>query len=483
MKAIFVKHFGWLWNNAEKILIFVFFATFAFNLRKVFLSPYSYLNGEFNEYLTMSLSWSDILVLLLIIIYIIKYLFSQDVNLIKHGVYENNKRSHLSSVLFRLQNVSHETLLFYIFLIWAATSIIWAPFKLIAIYRLFIILTLVTFLIIIRNLAKKGHLKAEIIYLGLFAGGIFQSLIGISQFALGRSLGLKILGESILGADLTGVAKVLVAGVKHIRAYGTFPHPNILAGFLVLQIILLVSLLAKRLAQDDFTNEKVSHETILSKIPDWLLSVILLINISCFLLTFSRSAFLSLFLIGLALLLINIAHSRKRFWLILAIPFFALVFLGFSYVLRHPENSLFSAQSFEERNQFLIVSRETISKHPLTGTGLGQFVFQERVSHPSWPGWQYQPVHNIYLLVASELGVTGLIFFLLFLLTFIIKYCKINCLSSLLTRRPYCIIILSFLIISFFDHYFWDIKQGMIIFAIPFILYQANRLNAKKILG
>ncbi|OGI42453.1 MAG: hypothetical protein A2593_01520 [Candidatus Moranbacteria bacterium RIFOXYD1_FULL_44_9] len=46
--------------------------------------------------------------------------------------------------------------------------------------------------------------------------------------------------------------------------------------------------------------------------------------------------------------------------------------------------------------------------------------------------------------------------------------------SVLLTNYPYCIIILCYLFISFFDHYFWDIKPGIIIFAIPFILSQIS---------
>ena len=47
-------------------------------------------------------------------------------------------------------------------------------------------------------------------------------------------MGFWFLGESILGPEIPGVAKIVVAGGKILRAYGTFPHPNILAAFLLL---------------------------------------------------------------------------------------------------------------------------------------------------------------------------------------------------------------------------------------------------------
>jgi O-antigen ligase len=445
--------------------------------------------------MTPSLNWLDVVILSLIIIYIIKIIFSQGEKTAEVLFYGYNKKGILSIITFRITDLLRritetlkvkilsarsETFFLFLFLIWSAVSIFWAPFQLIAAYRLFIILLIINFAVIIRNFIKKGDIKAEILYLGLLIGGIFQSLIGILQFLLNRSLGLKILGESILGPDLSGVAKIVVSGVKHIRAYGTFPHPNILAGFLVLQIILLVSLLARRLTQGFPANQKVPRETILARIPAWSLFFVLFINTGCFLLTFSRSAFLSLFLVGLALLLIKLVYARKKIWLIIAIAVFALLLHGFFYASRHSNNFFFSTQSLEERNQYLDVSRETIAQHPWLGIGLGQFVSQEIVSRPNWSDWQYQPVHNIYLLITSELGIVGLVLFLMFLLTLlancfiVIEHTNRNKPVLRLTDSHICFIIISFLFISFFDHYFWDIKLGMMIFAIPFILNFAS---------
>jgi len=64
------------------------------------------------------------------------------------------------------------------------------------------------------------------------ASGLCQSFIAISQYVQQKSLGLKFLAESPLNPEIAGVAKIVVEGTKMIRAYGTFPHPNVLAVFM-----------------------------------------------------------------------------------------------------------------------------------------------------------------------------------------------------------------------------------------------------------
>ena len=65
------------------------------------------------------------------------------------------------------------------------------------------------------------------------------------------------------------------------------------------------------------------------------------------------------------------------------------------------------------------VSRETISHNFTAGSGPGTFIFRinnylkrnnisQNLEH-----WEYQPVHNIYLLICSEIGIVGFIIFCL----------------------------------------------------------------------
>ena len=65
------------------------------------------------------------------------------------------------------------------------------------------------------------------------------------------------------------------------------------------------------------------------------------------------------------------------------------------------------------------VSRETISDNFITGSGPGTFIFQidgylEKNNIPqNLEHWEYQPAHNIYLLICSEIGIIGFAIFCL----------------------------------------------------------------------
>jgi O-antigen ligase len=477
---------GWLWQNAEKILIVLFFATFTLNIRKVFLTQYSLLNGGFNEYLTLNISWADVLMILVIFIYTIKVLYYQ--------YHTNNTSQHivirfLSSVInpYYGQNVSRETFWLLLFLGWAGLSVFWSQFWPIAAYRFLILIEILLFAYIsAKAINSPKWLRAS--FLALILNGAIQSWLGIAQFAKNGSIGLHMLGESIIGPNIAGVAKVIINGEKHIRAYGTFPHPNILAGFLIIPLFLLLAELATRL-------KNVSRETFLDFVPRWLLFVLTGIVATGFFMTLSRSAFLGTF-IGLAFFIFllslhtppaiarNEATKRSRILQncsellrfarndILILAIIAFVFVA---PLLNNYTSFFSSQSVQERNLFQIVSYETISSHPIEGIGLGNFSYYEFITHPNLESWQYQPVHNVFLLIFSELGFVGLTIFLLMLLSQLKKFQRRGEEKHSLTTQVFYCILFSFLAVSLFDHYFWDIKTGTLIFILPFVLFHMTK--------
>ena len=81
------------------------------------------------------------------------------------------------------------------------------------------------------------YLRLRRIFIGLAILGFFQSLVGFFQFVFHKSLGLYFLGESFLSPLNGELARVFIGGGRLLRAYGTFPHPNILAAFLVLSLL------------------------------------------------------------------------------------------------------------------------------------------------------------------------------------------------------------------------------------------------------
>jgi O-antigen ligase len=365
-----------------------------------------------------------------------------------------------------------ETYLLLLFVAWSFISIAWSPYSPIAIYRSLTLLEIFLFsTIVYKKLVADSHFFG-ISLVSLTINGFIQAIIGIFQFIYGHSLGLRLFGESIVSRETPGVAKLVIDGTKHIRAYGTFPHPNIMAVFLIIPLIIILISLINR-----WQSKFVSRATILNRIPTSLILVFLFVIGLGFILTFSRSAFLGLFI---ALLFVFYSFMRnlqykKQILIVLLLIIVALI--GSVYFVSH-NTSLFSDQSMKERNSYVNVARETISAHPLIGVGAGQFVLEEYSENTNLEGWQYQPVHNVYLLLASELGITGLVLFLIFMATLLFRESGGGKNTYILTCYNFCCIMFSFLIIALFDHYFWDIKIGTMIFSliVVFILLR-NRSN------
>jgi hypothetical protein len=77
----------------------------------------------------------------------------------------------------------------------------------------------------------------NIIKLVLFFSLLFQGIIAFLQVLRQESLGLTFLGESVLNTHINGVATVIINGEEFLRGYGTFLHPNLLAAFVLINIL------------------------------------------------------------------------------------------------------------------------------------------------------------------------------------------------------------------------------------------------------
>ncbi|WP_345319928.1 O-antigen ligase family protein [Candidatus Villigracilis proximus] len=109
-----------------------------------------------------------------------------------------------------------------------------------------------------------------------------------------------------------------------------------------------------------------------------------------------------------------------------------------------------------------------IKEHPLLGVGSGSFIIQlaERAGEFNF----VEPVHNIPLLITSELGVFGLILILM-----IIFSIGKNFLS---TKNSNAIIIGALLMglgaISLFDHYLWTLAPGRLMLGFVLGLWEGQ---------
>jgi O-antigen ligase len=103
-------------------------------------------------------------------------------------------------------------------------------------------------------------------------------------------------------------------------------------------------------------------------------------------------------------------------------------------------------QSVNQRISQAEQAIDLISANPVLGTGFNNYTLRLKQLFPQAPAFDLQPVHNIYLLLAGETGLVGLILFLLAI--FAILWLAIKRGGWINLSLP-----LTLLIIGLFDHY------------------------------
>lgn len=356
-------------------LLLIFFPT---NLAKHFNFSQSYVLGILIDYLSPAIYLIEILVLLLLVV----------------SPWKRPRRGIFITLIF-------------LFLISLLPSVFVGSFRIISLYR-FIEIALWLFfgLWVSENIQWKERGR---VFLFLSWGVFWVSLLALGQFFLQRSvLGYWFLGEPFLSPSMAGLAKTGFLGREVLRAYGTFPHPNVLGG--VLSILLVWFLSVKRWRS-------------------------FLLGLGGVLVSFSRVALLSL-LGGLA----GLSLWAKRF-----------SFVVFDY------QGLISSFSISRRWELLRSSWEMFKNSPLLGMGLGHFTINlPDFGIPSGLTLFIQPVHNVFALIASESGIFALFIFLLIL---------VMALRETIRRKRFILTIslLQLIFLGLFDHYLYTLPQGLFI--------------------
>lgn len=293
-------------------------------------------------------------------------------------------------------------------------------------------------------------------------GGLFQAIVAILQFIRQSDLGFRILGESVLGLHLTGIASFYnSAGEKIIRAYGTTPHPNILSAYLLLAVFAFLFL---------WLYEK-------DKKQKWLLGFYGVLLFSLFS-TFARVTVFVLVLNFFIRFLLIAFKFRKKFFNKKLAQVFAVAILTavlFSGLFWPEVNSRMKLSPSEEAVQLRVFyAKESLSSGlNFFGVGTGNFINWLMNKEPGLARNLYQPVHNIYLLIYSETGLLGITAFGIFLL-FLVKDFVVRTGLDKLYNYSFLLVFLSFLFIGFFDHFLWTLQQGRIVFWLTVSLLTFN---------
>ncbi len=469
LKLIFSKFVHFAYSNTLALLVFLL----PIQTRLVFFTENSKIGSSYIFYNTLFIYLTDLVAVILIVLFLGKLLFN------KFKI--NDNLLFISSLtLFGLITlfslfVSYETKEIYVYF---------------EIFKLFIILMVFCFISNVKLVKQQFH---KLFYL-ILAISVIVSLLGLFQYYNQSSLGLNFVGEEYLRNYMSGVARFqmpfgeltvfdrifnVYRETFVMRPYGTFSHPNVFGAFMAFSAILSYYLYL------------VSHGTLRK-----LVVIGIFLSVMTLFTSFSRVSIVSwgiaTFVFYLSAYLFVVKHNRYHLSIdshetrkklvnlakIVCFCVFFSVFLYFPQLLDRGFIVSYGTTNIEAINDRILyqnIALEMVKQHPLTGVGYKNFVlamdsYTDKVLAPH----QYQPVHNIYLLIAAESGlvVLGLFFFIIGAVIFYAFFDGLDILKITLMS-----LLVMFLFIGFFDHYLWTIQQGRLMLFLTLGFLAAYRLE------
>jgi O-antigen ligase len=502
------------WTKISQFALYLLAFFVSFQTRLI-ITP-GELAGEYFEYGTMSPYVADVLLFALFCLFII-YGF-----VAKNFQFFRQRRIRLGRTIFNFQLISNFKFLIsnlynknrvffalgvslFLLILTSAISVVGAEDRMLAVYRLGWIFegVFLFFLVVFLNYNTLRFF----FFLGL--GLSVQAGIAVWQFFSQSDFSSKWLGMALHKAEELGVSVIEVSNPgelpeRWLRAYGALPHPNILgavmavAGLFCLYFLLSQCYLV--FSPDKALEGKKGAPGIFSK---QLPAIGLIFFFIALLASFSRSAWLG-FIAGYAIIFIG-AIFRKNLLarkvmlettLILGLIFFAFFGLyGDLIAVRIKGEGRLENRSITERISSSKEAWEIIKLSPLIGVGVGNYSLAQLSSQRSeirnqkleirnFYAWDFQPVHNAFLLIWAESGIFALSAFIVFLLSVVcLPAGEAGCLSASARRGRDGLsdyqadknkviagmaIIVSLTIMMIFDHFWMSLHFGVLLsFLIP----------------
>ncbi|MFC1600258.1 O-antigen ligase family protein [Patescibacteria group bacterium] len=413
----------------SRFFIYAFILFLPFQINVVTYTTFTFDGGNFNPFTSVFIYLTDFLFLFAFIFWA-GSIFTREYK---------EKITYGNPIVF---------LLFFIFLIVAEVSVLFAYDQFLAFS---LVIRLFEFMLVYFFLINKV-VRLETLINFFLISVVFQAVVAILQYIFQSSIGLGFLGESTIGPEVEGVAKIDVGDEKVMRAYGTLPHPNILAGYLLTGIIL--------------TFHKLKTKVHFA-LP------VLITLVAAFILAFSRGAFLAILVAALIYYSIKDTKLSFKYLILIAVGLFFMI------VLFNLEQTFFSrmifsdAASFNERVMYFNISKYMMYLNPF-GIGIGNFTLAlPEYTALNLAPWQFQPVHNAYMLVMNELGIHGAVIFLGIFGTFAVslfKKMKKSIKSEKVLGALLIAALVGIFVVGLFDHYTFSLYPGLgllfIIFSI-----------------
>lgn len=412
-----------MFAKIKPLLIFSLFLLLPTQLGHFFFNNFSFINGIRIDYLAPTIYITDIIVALLLIIELTK----KPILITKAVIKFVKKYPIILSIGILILG-----------------NIVFATSPLLSIFRWAKMVEMIVVFLIIKN---SQNISKKIIFPFLI-GSLFQLILVSFQIVNGSSLQgfWYFLGERSFSISSPGISKMALDGVEILRPYGTFSHPNSLAGFYLLVYGYFLY---------------YSKKIILSQILSISRQLLLAISTILVFLTFSKIAISTLIIITTW----HVFKQKYKCVLCLTAKLIVPIVIGCLFL-----SGTGDVDSINKRIWLAKSALQIIISHPLYGTGLGNYLYAQSAFSIPYSYFFLQPVHNIFLLLMAEVGIPLSISFGIVLL---------RVLKPLFNNRQVVVIVIIIFITGFFDHYWLTLQQNIILIPLVFGLLQKHKSVVK----
>ena len=295
----------------------------------------------------------------------------------------------------------------------------------------------------------------------LVASAVVPSLLGIVQVFTQSTIGSTLLGLSIYHPDVPGTSIVASDSIgRFLRAYGSFPHPNVFGGFLVIALIAAFAA-QSHLHSAQKQRRRLLHASII------IMSVALVGSMS-------RTAWIgALFAVGCGVVLTRSADKRwqvvhaKHLISALTLMIISVLFMLITFfpiiTTRLSAQSSHEITSITERISNLEDATAMISLWPMYGVGAGNYTAGLLYLYPRRPVWMIAPIHNVPLLVVTEFGIVGTLLFVATIIMWLLYIMLLRVHSKHDTTLALVLAGITILPFLLFDHYLYTTPFGLLL--------------------
>ena len=427
-------------EKLAKFFFFLLILLIPIQLGKHFWPSFSFVSGIRVDYLSPILYLSDIVAIVIILLFV----FSKNLPRLNF-----NKNFIPYIVLFVL------VLFLQVFVAKSPLAHFYGVLKLIEMFMLGVFFAKTIQRVDIGNIARA-----------LSVGALLSSILGVLQMFSQHSIGglFYLLGERTFSISTIGIAKMNSFDMQILRPYAAFPHPNVLAFFLFVSIVLLIWFMP-------YEKSKV-----------WKIFLTMATIFSSVALFFTFSRVIILCFVGYLFYHFVITSKKKSplYYLLLGV----LAMCTVVFLLIFQKRFFVFNSDFFDRLQLVSITFSILKDNVLFGVGLNNFFIHELTFQKNISPILLQPVHNIYLLVVVQLGLLGSILPTLFVWKTISRVWnnyvgeKNAQIKSLYTSV--FILLVSVFIVGLFDHFLLTLQQGQIMLTLILGLSWANFKTQKS---